>query len=813
MSKITLDELCSADLRLDRRMAVGGASAADVAALVRSGLVARGYPALEIAGTPLEAYAAELWRQHGVVVEEGHARAEQWMPRWLDPHALVAPDERPARRERVRPHLSVDADFFFTSRLGRSEYSSSGQREATRALAAARPGDTVTCVLPTATGKSEVLFARALAARPRQSLVIVPTTALAHDLEGRVSGIPGCEGAYAYTGDLDPAIKKAFAARIAEGSQWLTFASPEAVCTALARPFREAAERGNLDMIAIDEAHIVADWGEAFRPDFQIFSGLRRRLIEDSPAGFAPVTALMTGTLDSYARSVLRRLFPGTHDVLISAQYTRPEPAYWCARCVGEDDKRQRLIEALRRLPRPALVYTSLSGSEQSTNVHTVAQWLREAGLSATAVVAGSSSSRERKSAADGLRMAGSPETDLDVVVATSAFGMGIDVRDIRTVIHVCVPESVDRLYQEVGRAGRDGCASTSLVLWTQADLHVAEQLARDKLIGPQLAWERWCAMRAGTWADDELTIDLRAGHEGVRFPLSRANQDWNIQTLSAMERAGMIERRFTELPDTSGEEDEEAVQLARENFTSSATIKLLASDIGREEVFMRRLATARRSALDNASAALAAATGLVTGLSECTNRYLARAYRIVCEDGSVIPVETACGGCPWCRAHQRLRTLPSTRSLVTSWGYLETPVAPDLTDLGPGRRLTAKWREPDPRAENALLTRMLRLGVRAIVGSQAGIDRLRVRSTGAWWAHEASEWVGSDQAWRVPTVLSVDEDFDDALLARALDKLTDQPFGVVLVCADRLDPRSRKHRLHETWSPSYDLYSLLRRL
>ena len=110
--------------------------------------------------------------------------------------------------------------------------------------------------------------------------------------------------------------------------------------------------------------------------------------------------------------------------------------------------------------------------------------WLQDAGVSAVMGVTSGSSGQRRQNASRGLRLDGDMNQDLDIVVATSAFGLGIDVPGVRGVIHLCVPESVDRLYQEVGRGGRDGYASVSMVLWTDADALVARDLAEARLMG-----------------------------------------------------------------------------------------------------------------------------------------------------------------------------------------------------------------------------------------------------------------------------------------------------------------------------------------
>ena len=99
----------------------------------------------------------------------------------------------------------------------------------------------------------------------------------------------------------------------------------------------------------------------------------------------------------------------------------------------------------------------------------------------------------------------------MDGVVATSAFGVGIDKADVRTVIHATVPETVDRFYQEVGRGGRDGRACSSLLLFSEQDRKVAETLSAPNLISDELGFERWPALTASAKALDPLGFLLKS--------------------------------------------------------------------------------------------------------------------------------------------------------------------------------------------------------------------------------------------------------------------------------------------------------------
>jgi ATP-dependent DNA helicase RecQ len=549
MTAIPLSLIAEQSERLKRRLATGTpVCAAEVLPMVRAYLMASNYQATAIDRADVAAFAASDWESCGFErVGENIWKAKPWLPHWLDHHG-VAPDAAPAAKKRRRGIGSVTADDFFSRAVQHPDYQSVGQRVAVRTVNATQPGDSISVILPTGAGKTEVVLSRAIRQRPKRTCIVTPTVSLALDLERRVQDLTDDDLALAYHGGLSDELKREIVDRFrkgARGDQWLVITSPEAASTVLAQPLIDAAAEGDLDCLAIDEAHMVAEWGDAFRPAFHSLAGLRRRIQKAAPPGKEPVTVMLTATLDDYGIGTLRRLFPGKRDVLVSSQATRPEPAWWSRHCSSEEEKRDRLLELCRHLPRPLLVYTTLHTSERSTNVKTALKWLQEAGIRAVKDIAGNSKPTDRAAAVDGLRLAGSPHEDLDIVVATSAFGLGIDIRDVRAVVHLCVPESIDRLYQEVGRGGRDGKASASFVLWTDDDREVAGGMARARLIGDEKAWKHWARMRLGKMHGDKsemMDIDLTAAHDDINCPWSDANRYWNLQTLSAMDRAGMIE-------------------------------------------------------------------------------------------------------------------------------------------------------------------------------------------------------------------------------------------------------------------------------
>jgi ATP-dependent DNA helicase RecQ len=813
MTALALVEIADACPRLARRLQrPGPVNPAEILPLIRSELVARGYAGVADCGE-LAVVPAAIWHAHGFRRSADEWHAEPWLPEWLD-SAGVAPDLEPARRASRRPNWQLAADSFYKDAAKRRDYLSPGQKEGVRAVSAARSGDSVICVLPTGSGKTDVILARAIRSRPRQSCLIVPTVALALDLEARIQEITGEHQQFAYHGRLLDREKQDMAQQLRDGAQWLVITSPEAACTALARPLEVAAAEGRLDLFAIDEAHIVAEWGDAFRPAFHALAGLRRRLVDRAPGGRKPVTVMLTATLDDYGLQTLQRLYSSSaEELIISAQVMRPEPAWWMSYCATEDEKRERFLEACRHLPRPLIVYTTLHSSGQSTNVSMVLSWLRQAGLRAVAGITGSDNPGARQEASRGLRLAGDVAGDRDIVVATSAFGLGIDIPDVRAVIHLCVPESVNRLYQEVGRGGRDGKASVSLVLWTDADAQVAQQMTEARLIGPAKARKRWHSMTTSTAAvsdGDLVTVNLTTPTEDVSYPWSEANRYWNTQVLSAMDRARMIELQWPVPPEVPPDATEEQLQEAFARYRTTMSVRIVQSDLGGAAAF-RRLGAAQQASRTAAAASLQSATTILKGLDRCVNRYLADHYQLTVPSG-ILSAIRQCGGCPYCRARGLAPLLISRPVEPLSSGTLAVPAQSGLRDLASGGRLCIWTDEPDPDAEWELVRRLVRRGVIALVAAGSwspspGAERF------LWWSDtvasrlEASNFRGLI----VPALIRVDAGgpppHEAALL---LDRLASGSLTVVLTTSDQPSPFGGPGLLRESWGPAYHITDIL---
>jgi ATP-dependent DNA helicase RecQ len=602
------------------------------------------------------------WSVYGLLPQSNTDRgvrisAEPWRPPWLESSGDTPPvDADSAAAVLCRVDESVRGDPFLpTVDSSIRRYKTPGQRAAVRSAMVLPPGATLVVNLPTGAGKTLAMLAAAESASPGMTaVVVVPTVALALDHARRYEAQhPGSPSAY--YGDLSESAKRAFRDRLRVGEQRLIFTNPEAVVSALARPLAETARGGRLALLAVDEAHVVGSWGDAFRPHFHSLAGFRTYLLREvSRVGHAPFkTILASATLSEDTLVLLRTLFgePGPF-LQVAAPVVRPEPSFWQTTGLESRLRDARLLEALRHLPRPAIVYTTLrqerAAPPGALTPERVARLLRAADFRRLATVDGGSSAAHRERVLRGLRNESATPAVFDVVVATAAFGLGIDIPDIRTVIHACVPESIDRFYQEVGRGGRDGRAATSLVVATRHDEDVADNLASPSYLTSQRARERWAAMMAAAHAtgDGLHRLPLTATPPDVPFN-SEYNERWNLFTVILLARAGAVRWDFSFAGlDSDGQPASDSGWL---------TVRLVRGDHQSDQFWTDVAEATRQSMVDRSGLGLANLRQAMRG-DACTGALIAESYRISRPPDLRAGCMPACGGCRWCRTHGRKR-------------------------------------------------------------------------------------------------------------------------------------------------------------
>jgi ATP-dependent DNA helicase RecQ len=329
-----------------------------------------------------------------------------------------------------------------------------GQAEAVRAVTGPGAPRDVLVVMPTGAGKSLCYQLPALV-RDDLTVVVSPLVSLMQDqVEALERVAPG--RAALINAQQDAGVNRAAMARAAAGEVRLLYIAPERFSSP---GFAEALRAAHVGLFVVDEAHCVSQWGHDFRPDYFRLADAARWL------GAQALVASTATATPQVAADIVARL--GLRDpVRVTTGFDRPNLSFAVVPCRGVADKRARLAAALAQDgARPAIVYAGTRAETED-----LAGTLESAlGVEVLAYHAGLG--RQERAEAQRRFMGG----EVEVVVATNAFGMGVDKADVRTVAHATVPGSVEAYYQEAGRAGRDGLASRALLFAESRDkgLHV----------------------------------------------------------------------------------------------------------------------------------------------------------------------------------------------------------------------------------------------------------------------------------------------------------------------------------------------------
>ena len=302
-------------------------------------------------------------------------------------------------------------------------------------------------VLPTGGGKSLCFQAPALV-RSGLALVVSPLISLMKDQVDTLTGngVP----AACYNSSLSADEKAVVSAGLQEGRYRLLYVSPERLAGEGSRAFLERLDRCGVRFIAIDEAHCISQWGHDFRPEYRQLGGLRPRFGDLSVHAYT-ATATARVRRDIAAQLALR------DPVELVGSFDRPNLIY---RVLPRANLKRQITEVLDRHRGEAGIIYCMSRRE----VDALAAWLEAGGARVRAYHAGLADNARRRNQEAFL------EERADVVVATVAFGMGIDRSDVRFVLHAGAPQSLEHYQQESGRAGRDGLEAECLLVYSTAD-------------------------------------------------------------------------------------------------------------------------------------------------------------------------------------------------------------------------------------------------------------------------------------------------------------------------------------------------------
>jgi DNA topoisomerase III len=326
------------------------------------------------------------------------------------------------------------------------------QEEVCRAVS---QGKSALLVMPTGAGKSLCYQIPALA-RGGTCLIVSPLVALIEDQVSKLIAW-GLKAERIHSG-RDRSESRLVCEMYLKGELDFLFIAPER----LAVPgFAEMLARKPLSLIAIDEAHCISQWGHDFRPEYRML-GARLPMLQTS--GQTPVIALTATATPTVQKDILSQLQLGAAATFIHG-FRRDNISISVSE-VSKSDRPEQITKILSDEKRlPAIVYASTRKSAEELAKHLSSNFkvsLYHAGLT--------KEDREQKQ----LEFL---KGDSSIMVATIAFGMGIDKPNVRTVVHAALPTSLEGYYQEIGRAGRDGLASTAALMWSYADRKMHEFL------------------------------------------------------------------------------------------------------------------------------------------------------------------------------------------------------------------------------------------------------------------------------------------------------------------------------------------------
>lgn len=346
-----------------------------------------------------------------------------------------------------------------------------GQKEI---LSSILQGKDALAVLPTGGGKS-LCYQYPAVQKNELVIVISPLIALMKDQVSSLQnkGIPaGC--LYSGQSELE---KRLIFQQIERGGTFILYLSPERVQK---EGFQKWIQKRKIALFAIDEAHCVSQWGHDFRAEYAQL-GLLKKLRPD-----VPILSLTASATPLVLRDIAKQLQLKSPDKHVHGFY-RPNLYYQVEICTDEESKLDMLLQSLKNFPTGRVIVYCGTRNKSEEVAATLSKYFKGVGFYHAGL-----ENENRHNIQDAYARG-----DLRILVATNAFGMGIDHPDVRLVVHFQMPGNIDSLYQEMGRAGRDGNASTCLMLYTRKDKGLQSYFIQQSTAASEIKSSRWNTLEA----------------------------------------------------------------------------------------------------------------------------------------------------------------------------------------------------------------------------------------------------------------------------------------------------------------------------
>jgi ATP-dependent DNA helicase RecQ len=408
-------------------------------------------------------------------------------------------------------HAPIEIPESLLPRFGLSSFRP-GQKEVISTVLAGRD---CLCVMPTGGGKSLCYQLPALA-QEGLTLVVSPLIALMKDQVDQLAarGIP----VTFINSTLDVAEQYDRLDRMAAGEFHLVYVVPERFRSSR---FLEAVRASKLNLLAIDEAHCISHWGHDFRPDYAKLGYFRRIL------GNPPTIALTATATDNVRRDIVELLDLKEPEVFITG-FARENLFYEIRSPRSDREKAEMLVDFLGETPGSGIIYASTRKRTEEVAAIVAQKTKRK-----VAVYHAGLPPEERRATQEAF-MSGRSQ----VIVATNAFGMGIDKADVRFVVHYTLPGSLEAYYQEAGRAGRDGQPSKCIMLYHGSDRYIQEFFIENSYPGPETIAQVYDFLRERE--EDPIQLTQQDVKEQLRLSIGDAGVG-NCEQI--LESAGALER------------------------------------------------------------------------------------------------------------------------------------------------------------------------------------------------------------------------------------------------------------------------------